>query len=30
MNTKKMGNFIKQLRKEKNISRRELADKCYL
>lgn len=30
MNTKKMGNFIKQLRKEKNISRRELANKCYL
>lgn len=30
MNTKKMGNFVKQLRKEMNISRRDLADKCYL
>lgn len=30
MNTKKMGLFIQQLRKEKGISRRNLADKCFL
>lgn len=30
MNTKRMGSFIKELRKEKKLSRRDLSEKCYL